>query len=68
MNTKEQIIDFVIGKLKGLGFVNVNKTNLLKDDVYQDHFRKVIDSIKEKNDCSAQLINDLLKSILRTNE
>jgi len=63
MNTREEIVEFAISKLNSLGFVNVNKSNLLKDEVYLYHFRKLMDTIKGKNDEVDKLINTILKTI-----
>lgn len=62
-NTKETLLIQGVAKLKKFGFVNVNKTNILSDEVYSLYFSKMLQEILGHNLKTDEAINELLESM-----
>ncbi|MES2139503.1 MAG: hypothetical protein V4511_07320 [Bacteroidota bacterium] len=62
-NFKEILIKQGVSKLKKFGFVNVNKTNILTDEVYALYFSKILQEMHGVNSEADTMINQLLESI-----
>lgn len=62
-NFKENLIKQGVSKLKKFGFVNVNKTNIVTDEVYSLYFSKILHEMLGINLETDVVINQLLKSM-----
>lgn len=60
---KDKLIDNGIKKLKRFGFTNVNKDNLLVDEVYVFYFKRFILIMKGENPKLDHAIDELLMII-----
>lgn len=60
---KENLIKQGVAKLKKFGFVNVNKTNILTDEVYALYFSKILHEMRGVNIETDAMINQLLESV-----
>ncbi len=66
--SKDELIGIGVQKLKSFGFVYVNKTNVLEDEVYVYHFKKFMFSLLGRTPELDQSINQLLATIDNKNE
>ena len=66
--SKDDLLEMGIQKLKNFGFVNVNKTNILEDEVYAYHFKKFMSFLLGQNEELDTSIKDLFTSIDKQNE
>lgn len=67
--SKDNLLEVSIEKLKTLGFVNVTKSNIFKDEVYKYHFEIFMNSLKGQNEDMDRAIKTLVSSIdKKTNE
>jgi hypothetical protein len=60
-NFKETLIKQGVSKLKKFGFVNVNKTNIVTDEVYTLYFSKILHEMLGINLEADMVINQLLE-------
>lgn len=67
-NFKETLIKQGVSKLKKFGFVNVNKTNIVTDEVYTFYFSKILQEMLGVHSESDIAINKLLESMNYNNK
>ncbi|MDO9185118.1 MAG: hypothetical protein Q7W13_03830 [Bacteroidia bacterium] len=67
-NFKETLIKQGVSKLKKFGFVNVNKTNIVTDEVYTFYFSKILQEMLGVHSEADIAINKLLESINYNNK
>lgn len=65
---KEILIKQGVTKLKKFGFVNVNKTNIVTDEVYTFYFSKILHEMLGVHLEADVVINQLLESINYNNK
>lgn len=61
--SKDKLLDIGIEKLKNYGFINVTKNNVLEDEVYKYHFKKIISFLLGQDDDLDRAIKELFSSI-----
>jgi hypothetical protein len=66
--SKDQLLEIGIHKLKNFGFVNVDKKNVLEDEVYSYHFKKFMSFLLGQNEDLDLAIKELFTSIDKKNE
>jgi hypothetical protein len=59
----EQLLERGVEKLKNFGFINVNKQNLLSDEVYCFFFMRFLNSLKGENSEADLQIDKFLNHI-----
>ncbi|MFH1319191.1 MAG: hypothetical protein ABII90_00870 [Bacteroidota bacterium] len=59
----EELISLVVVKLKRFGYVNVNRDNILSDEVYRLFFEKILKERLERNKEELVDISTLLNKI-----
>lgn len=67
-NFKETLIKQGVAKLKKFGFVNVNKTNIVTDEVYALYFSKILHEMLGIHSEANIEINKLLESMNYNNK
>lgn len=67
-NFKETLIKQGVAKLKKFGFVNVNKTNIITDEVYTFYFSKILHEMLGIDLEADVAINKLLESMNYNNK
>lgn len=67
-NFKETLIKQGVSKLKKFGFVNVNKTNIVTDEVYTFYFSKILQEMLGVHSEADIEINKLLESMNYNNK
>lgn len=67
-NFKEILIKQGVSKLKKFGFVNVNKTNIVTDEVYTFYFSKILQEMLGIHSEADIAINILLESMNYNNK
>lgn len=67
-NFKETLIKQGVSKLKKFGFVNVNKTNIVTDEVYTLYFSKILHEMLGVHSEADIAINKLLESMNYNNK
>lgn len=67
-NFKENLIKQGVAKLKKFGFVNVNKTNIVTDEVYTLYFSKILREMLGIDSEADIAINKLLESMNYNNK
>lgn len=67
-NLKETLIKQGVSKLKKFGFVNVNKTNIVTDEVYTFYFSKILLEMLDLHPEAGIAINKLLESMNYNNK
>ena len=63
MYTREKLVDTGIEKLKNFGFINVNRDNVLVDEVYKYHFKKFLSIMLGQDENLDVAIKNLFSSI-----
>lgn len=59
----ENLIKSGVAKLKKFGFVNVNKTNITKDEVYSFYFSKILCNMLGSDSVADDAITKLQESM-----
>jgi len=61
--SKDKLLESGIEKLRNFGFVNVNKNNVLKDEVYKYYLKRFLTFMLGQSDDLDVAIKDLFISI-----
>lgn len=61
--SKDKLIEISVRKLKKMGFVNITKENILKDEVYIYHLKAFMNALKGEYENLDVAIKELFSSI-----
>jgi hypothetical protein len=61
--TKDKLLDVGVERLRHFGFVNVNRRNVLEDEVYAYHLKRYLSLLLGKNNDQDSIIKELITLI-----
>lgn len=64
--SKEHLLDMGIKKLKSFGFVNVNSTNVLEDEVYRYYLKEFLLNLPDRSEAIDKYIMELFHGLDHT--